>query len=80
LALEQRKWQLVSEFIQRREPLAMYSGEACRQRYEATGKKKGAGSGKSQKVPERKLAKLAIDREQQVSLIEHFKRAARPEV
>ncbi|OKL63392.1 hypothetical protein UA08_01519 [Talaromyces atroroseus] len=80
LALEQRKWELVSEYIQKREPLAMYSGEACRQQYEAVGKKKGSGSCKDQKIPAWKMAKLASDRQQQVSLLEHFKRAVRPEV
>lgn len=70
----------MSDYIQKREPLAVYSGEACRQQYEMMQSEKGATANKSRKkFSDSKLAKLLSDRQQQVALIEHFKRAPRPQ-
>lgn len=70
----------MSEYIQKHEPLATYSGEACREHYNAIGMgKEGAGTNKRQKILGSKVEKLKFDRQQQVAMIEHFKTAARPE-
>ncbi|EED19450.1 hypothetical protein TSTA_027450 [Talaromyces stipitatus ATCC 10500] len=72
LDLEQRKWKLVPECIQKRESLAMYPAEACCERSEAM--TSGGGSHGSQNSPDPKVARLRHERLQQVELLERFKR------
>lgn len=75
LALRQRKWKVVSEYIQRHEPLALYSGEACREHYETITAQSWGASGSNSQSRDPKMAKLRSERLQQTALLEHFKRA-----
>ncbi|QGA12748.1 hypothetical protein EYB26_000393 [Talaromyces marneffei] len=72
LALRQRKWALVSNFIQKREPLALYSGEACREHYETL---MSAGESDVATSSDPKVSKLRVERLNQTALLEHFKRS-----
>lgn len=71
-ALRQRKWELVSEFIQKRKPLAMFSGEACRERYETMSTR---DDGYVATSSDPKVSKLKKERQAQTELLEHFKRS-----
>lgn len=72
LALRQRKWELVSEFIQKREPFALYSGEKCREHYETMSTRDDDYVANSS---DPKVAKLEKERQKQTELLEHFKRS-----
>lgn len=72
LALRQRKWELVSEFIQKREPLAMYSADACGEHYETMLTRDDDYTAPSS---DPKVSKLEMERQKQNAMLEHFKRS-----
>lgn len=71
-ALRQRKWELVSEFIQKREPLALYSGEACREEYETMLTRDDDYDATSN---DPKVSKLEKERQTHAEMLEHFKQS-----
>jgi hypothetical protein len=72
LTRQQRKWKLVSDFIQKREPLALYSGEACREQYKTMMSRDESDVATSS---DPKVSKLRMERLNQTALLEHFKRS-----
>lgn len=78
VALHQRKWKLVSDYIQKREPLALYSPEACRKRYETKeGRIYSHGAiRKKRKMNETAMERLRQERQQQAALLKKFQREA----
>ena len=73
LALRQRKWELVSEFIQKCQPLALYPGEACREHYETMLTRDDDYVAPSN---DPRVLKQKKERQEQTELLEHFKRSA----
>ncbi|KAH8695465.1 hypothetical protein BGW36DRAFT_409043 [Talaromyces proteolyticus] len=79
-SLEKRKWDLVAEYIQRYEPVAMYSGEACRKHYEELRSGTAPMVPEKQKHPDLKTARLLATRKKQAAYINRLQKADRPKV
>jgi hypothetical protein len=78
--LEKRKWDLVAEYIQKNEPTAMFSGEACRQQYETLSRGKAPVPPEKQRRLSPKTAGLLAARRKQVAYIKQLEKADRPKV
>jgi hypothetical protein len=78
--LEKRKWDLVAEYIQKHEPAAMFSGEACRQQYEAVSRGKAPVPPEKQRRPSPKVAGLLAARRKQDAYIKQLQKVDRPKV
>lgn len=70
----------MAEYIQKHEPVAMFSGEACRQQYEALSRGKAPVPPEKQRRLSPKMRELLDSRRKQVKYIKQLEKADRPKV
>jgi hypothetical protein len=67
--LERQKWSLVAEYVQKEIALAMYSPEACKERFEALRDGSAVEPLEHRENPDEQTVRLIADRREQLAYV-----------